>query len=50
MLESRRLKGEIESLRTQLSDERRARQDLARSHSELRTLTNGLVHVIALVF
>ena len=31
VLETRRLEGEIESLRTQLSDERRARWDLARS-------------------
>ena len=33
-------------MRTQLSDERRARRDLARSHAELRTLTNGLVQTI----
>ena len=46
VLETRRLKGEIESLRTQLSDERRARWDLARSHAELRTLTNGLVQTV----
>ena len=46
VLETRRLNGELESLRTQLSDERRARQDLARSHAELRTLTNGLVQTI----
>ena len=46
VLETRRLKGEIESLRTQLSDERRARRDLARSHAGLRTLTNGLVQTI----
>ena len=46
VLETRRLKGEIESLRTQLSDKRRARQDLARSHAELRTLTNGLVQTV----
>ena len=46
VLETRRLEGEIESMRTQLSDERRARQDLARSHAELRTLTNGLVQTI----
>ena len=46
MLETRRLEGEIESLRTQLLDERRARRDLARSHSELRTLTNGLVQTV----
>ena len=45
-LETRHLEGEIESLRTQLSDERRARQDLARSHAELRTLTNGLVQTV----
>ena len=31
VLEARHLDGEIESLRTQLSDERRARRDLARS-------------------
>ena len=31
VLEARRLDGELESLRTQLSDERRARWDLARS-------------------
>ena len=37
---------EIESLRTQLSDERRARWDLARSHAELRTLTNGIVQTV----
>ena len=43
VLEARRLDGEIESLRTQLSDERRARRDLARSHAELRNLANGLV-------
>ena len=36
----------MESLRTQLSDERRARRDLARSHAELRTLTNGLVQTV----
>ena len=46
VLETRCLEGEIESLRTQLSDKRRARQDLARSHAELRTLTNGLVQTI----
>ena len=46
ILETRHLKGEIESLRTQLSDERRARRDLARSHAELRTLTNGLVQTV----
>ena len=46
VLETRHLEGEIESLRTQLSDERRARRDLARSHSELRTLTNGLVQTV----
>ena len=46
VLETRHLEGEIESLRTQLSDERRARRDLARSHAELRTLTNGLVQTI----
>ena len=46
VLETRCLEGEIESLRTQLSDERRARQDLARSHAELRTLTNGLVQTV----
>ena len=46
VLETRHLKGEIESLRTQLSDKRRARRDLARSHAELRTLTNGLVQTI----
>ena len=46
VLETRRLKGEIESLRTQFSDKRRARQDLARSHTELRTLTNGLVQTV----
>ena len=46
MLETRHLKREIESLRTQLSDERRARWDLARSHAELRTLTNGLVQTV----
>ena len=46
VLETRRLEGEIESLRTQLSDERRARQALARSHAELRTLTNGLVQTV----
>ena len=46
VLETRRLKGEIESLRTQLSDERRARRDLARSHAELRTLSNGLVQTV----
>ena len=38
VLETRRLNGELESLRTQLSDERRARRELARSHAELRTL------------
>ena len=46
VLETRRLNGELESLRTQLSDERRARWDLARSHAELRTLTNGLVQTV----
>ena len=46
VLETRRLKGEIESLRTRLSDERRARRELARSHTELRTLTNGLVQTV----
>ena len=46
VLETRRLEGEIESLRTQLSDKRRARRDLARSHAELRTLTNGLVQTV----
>ena len=46
VLETRRLEGEIESLRTQFLDERRARWDLARSHAELRTLTNGLVQTI----
>ena len=46
VLETRRLEGELESLRTQWSDKRRARQDLARSHAELRTLTNGLVRTI----
>ena len=46
VLETRRLNGELESLRTQLSDERRARRELARSHAELRTLTNGLVQTI----
>ena len=46
VLETRRLNGELESLRTQLSDERRARQDLARSHAELRTLTNSLVQTV----
>ena len=46
VLESRRVNGELESLRTQLSDERRARRDLARSHAELRTLTNGLVQTV----
>ena len=46
VLETRRLEGEIESLRTQLSDERRAGRDLARSHAELRTLTNGLVQTV----
>ena len=46
VLETRRLEGEIESLRTQLLDERRARRDLARSHAELRTLTNGLVQTV----
>ena len=45
-METRRLNGELESLRTQLSDERRARRDLARSHAELRTLTNGLVQTV----
>ena len=48
VLESRHLNGELESLRTQLLDERRARRDLARSHAELRTLTNGLVQTVAL--
>ena len=46
VLETRHLEGEIELLRTQLSDERRARWDLARSHAELRTLTNGLVQTV----
>ena len=46
VLKTRRLNGEIESLRTQLSDERRARRDLARSHAELRSLANGLVQTI----
>ena len=46
VLEARCLDGELESLRTQLSDERRARRDLARSHAELRTLTNGLVQTV----
>ena len=46
VLETRRLNGELESLRTQLSDERRARRDLARSHAGLRTLTNGLVQTV----
>ena len=46
VLETRYLEGEIESLRTQLSDERRARWDLARSHAGLRTLTNGLVQTV----
>ena len=46
MLETRRLDGEIESLRTQLSDKRRARWDLARSHTELRTLANSLVQTV----
>ena len=46
VLEARRLNGELESLRTQLSDKRRARRDLARSHAELRTLTNGLVQTV----
>ena len=46
VLETRHLEGEIESLRTQLLDKRRARRDLARSHAELRTLTNGLVQTI----
>ena len=46
VLESRRLDGEIELLRTQLSNERRARWDLARSHAKLRTLTNSLVQTI----
>ena len=36
----------MESLRTQLSDERRARRDLARSHAGLRTLTNGLEQTV----
>ena len=45
VLETRRLNGELESLRTQLSDER-ARRELARSHAELRTLTNGLVQTV----
>ena len=45
-METRHLNGELESLRTQLSDERRARWDLARSHAELRTLTNGLVQTV----
>ena len=48
VLETRRLEGEIESLRTQLSDERRARQDLARSHAGLRTLTFLLFRFIVL--
>ena len=43
VLETRRLNGELELLRTQLLDERRARRDLARSHAELRTLTNGVM-------
>ena len=46
VLETQRLEREIESLRTQLSDERRARRDLARSHAELRTLANGLVQTV----
>ena len=46
VLETRHPEGEIESLRTQLSDERRVRQDLARSHAELRTLTNGSVQTV----
>ena len=46
VLETQHLEREIESLRTQLSDERRARWDLARSHAELRTLTNGLVQTV----
>ena len=46
VLETRCLEGEIESLRTQLLDERRARWDLARSHTELRTLANGLVQTV----
>ena len=46
VLETRCLKGEIESLRTRLLDKRRARRDLARNHAELRTLTNGLVQTI----
>ena len=29
-----------------MSDKRRARRDLARSHAELRTLTNGLVQTV----
>ena len=42
VLESRRLNGELELLRTQLSDERRARRDLARSHAECQaTLTRA---------
>ena len=46
VLETRCLNGELESLRTQLSDERRARRDLARSHAKLRTLTNSLVQTV----
>ena len=46
VLETRCLNGELESLRTQLSDERRSRRDLVRSHAELRTLTNGLVQTV----
>ena len=46
VLETRHLNGELELLRTQLLDERRARRDLARSHAELRTLTNGLVQTV----
>ena len=37
VLETRHLNGELELLKTQLSDERRARWELARSHAELRT-------------
>ena len=46
VLETRCLNGELESLRTQLLDERRARRELARSHAGLRTLTNGLVQTV----
>ena len=48
MLETRCLEGEIESLRTQLLNERRVRWDLARSHAELRTLTNGLFRLLVI--